>query len=245
MEPIRSHDALFRFVFGEPEQMAELLQGCLPPSLVGAIRWPTLQRLPDTFVDRVLGTRRGDLIFAAELGEGSVLLQVLTEHKSEVDRFTALQLTGYTVRLLEAWRQEHAQARQLPAVLTFVLYHGDSPWDAPTSVHELVEVRGVGAEVAAEVASRQLRQPFYLLDLSRLDEATIGALWGAAVTGLALRFLQFLRGMSLAQALATIERWRTWSCGCCGTLADGTCWVRYARGTSGATPRIRPPCAQS
>lgn len=45
MEPIRSHDALFRFVFGEPEQMAELLQGCLPPSLVGAIRWQTLSRL--------------------------------------------------------------------------------------------------------------------------------------------------------------------------------------------------------
>jgi len=209
MEPIRSHDALFRFVFGEPEQMAELLQGCLPPSLVGAIRWQTLYRLPDTFVDRVLGTRRGDLFFAAELGEATVLLQVLTEHKAEVDRFTALQLTGYSVRLLEAWRQEHAGARQLPAVLTFVLYHGEVPWDAPTSVHELVEVRGVDVSVAAELGARQLRQPFYLLDLSRVDEGTMGALWDAAVTGLVLRFLQFLRGVPLVEALTTIERWRS------------------------------------
>ena len=45
MAPPRTHDGLFRFVFGEPEQMAELLQSQLPPALTAAIDWPTLRRI--------------------------------------------------------------------------------------------------------------------------------------------------------------------------------------------------------
>lgn len=240
MEPIRSHDALFRFVFGEPEQMAELLGGCLPPALVAAIRWPTLHRLPDTFVDRVLQARRGDLFFAVELapgpateqgaerdGEGvgecrvdhdgerlgepaeqALLLQVLTEHKAQVDRFAALQLAGYAVRLLEAWLEQRPEARTLPAVLTFVLHHGDRPWQAPTSVHELVDTRAWSPELTAVLAPRQLRLPFVLLDLATFDEQRVDAMWSSAVMRLVARFLQFLPGIGLPAMLAELERWR-------------------------------------
>lgn len=225
MEPIRSHDALFRFVFGEPEQMAELLGGCLPPALVAAIRWPTLHRLPDTFVDRVLTARRGDLFFAVELavepsGEGepagdggaaherTLLLQVLTEHKAQVDRFAALQLAGYAVRLLEAWLEQWPEARTLPALLTFVLHHGDRPWNAPTSVHELVDARGWSPELVAVLAPRQLRLPFVLLDLATFDERRIDAMWTSAVMRLVARFLQFLPGIGLSAMLDELERWR-------------------------------------
>ena len=227
MEPIRSHDALFRFVFGEPEQMAELLSGCLPPALVAAIRWPTLHRLPDTFVDRVLEARRGDLFFAVELdvalasdldgepaGDGgtaddrTLLLQVLAEHKAQVDRFAALQLAGYAVRLLEAWLEQRPEARTLPALLTFVLHHGDRPWNAPTSVHELVDVRGWSSELTAVLAPRQLRLPFVLLDLATFDERRIDAMWTSAVMRLVARFLQFLPGIGLSAMLDELERWR-------------------------------------
>jgi hypothetical protein len=225
MEPIRSHDALFRFVFGEPEQMAELLGGCLPPALVAAIRWPTLHRLPDTFVDRVLTARRGDLFFAVELavepsgdgesaGDGgtaddrTLLLQVLTEHKAQVDRFAALQLAGYAVRLLEAWLEQRPEARTLPALLTFVLHHGDRPWNAPTSVHELVDARGWSPELTAVLAPRQLRLPFVLLDLATFDERRIDAMWTSAVMRLVARFLQFLPGIGLPAMLDELERWR-------------------------------------
>jgi hypothetical protein len=225
MEPIRSHDALFRFVFGEPEQMAELLSGCLPPALVAAIRWPTLHRLPDTFVDRVLEARRGDLFFAVELaveplgdreptGDGgtadnpTLLLQVLTEHKAQVDRFAALQLAGYAVRLLEAWLEQRPEARTLPALLTFVLHHGDRPWSAPTSVHELVDARGWSPELTAVLAPRQLRLPFVLLDLATFDELRIDAMWSSAVMRLVARFLQFLPGIGLSAMLDELERWR-------------------------------------
>ena len=208
MEPIRSHDGLFRFVFGEPEQMAELLRGALPPPLAAAIHWQTLRRLPDTYVDMNLEARAGDLFFAAELGGTTLLLQVLVEHKAKVERFTALQQTGYTVRLLEHWRTENPGARTLPAVVTCVLYHGDTAWNAPTSVHELVDTTGWNDTLRDQLLARQLRQPFVLVDLSHLDEDQLDALWPAAIPRLALRFLQFLRGLRLPEAIATIRSWR-------------------------------------
>ena len=42
MELIRTHDALFKFVFGEPDQMAELLRARLPKAVAAAIDWSTL-----------------------------------------------------------------------------------------------------------------------------------------------------------------------------------------------------------
>lgn len=209
MDPIRSHDQLFRFVFHEPEQMADLLRGCLPPALVDAIRWPTLRRLPDTFVDRLLSTRAGDLFFHVEIGEGGAVLQVLLEHKSKVDRCTALQQSSYTVRLLEGWQQDHAPERSLPPVLTVVLYHGEKPWDEPTSVHELVDIRGIDPAARAVLEPVQLRQPFFLIDLSGFDEDRIDAVWRSAITNLALRFVQLLRSLGFVEAMATMQRWRT------------------------------------
>ncbi len=209
MDPIRSHDQLFRFVFREPEQMADLLRGCLPPALVDAIRWPTLRRLPDTFVDRLLSTRAGDLFFGVEVGDTTAVLQVLVEHKSKVDRCAALQQSSYTVRLLEGWLADHEPERSLPPVLTVVLYHGDEPWDEPTSVHELIDTRGIAPAARALLESVQLRQPFFLIDLSGFDEDRIDAVWRSAVTNLALRFVQLLRSLGFAEAMATMQRWRT------------------------------------
>ncbi len=112
MEPIRSHDGLFRFVFGEPEQMAELLRGMLPPPLAAAIRWQTLHRLPDTYVDMHLGARAGDLFFAAELERTTLLLQVLVEHKAKVERVARADLAD-----LERWSLRVLTARDLAEAL--------------------------------------------------------------------------------------------------------------------------------
>ncbi|MBL8756552.1 MAG: Rpn family recombination-promoting nuclease/putative transposase [Planctomycetes bacterium] len=203
-----SHDGLFRFVFGEPEQMADLLRSCLPPALVAAIRWSTLRRLPDTFVDKVLGARRGDLFFSVEIGDAVLLLHVQTEHKSKVERFTALQQSGYTVRMLEAWRVQDPAAHSLPAVLTVVVYHGDKPWGEPNSVHELVDTRGWNDDVRAILEPLQLRQPFVLLDLCVFDDAAFARLPCTAITGLTLRFLQLLRDRGLDEVAVRVEQWR-------------------------------------
>jgi len=208
MEPIRSHDGLFKFVFGEPEQMAELLRCFLPAAVAGAIDLASLRRAPDSFVDKALQGRHTDLLFTARLGRATVWLYVVPEHKSEDDRFTSWQIACYVVRIVEQWRNEHPGARELPAVLPFVLYHGERPWRSPTSPRELVDLRGCGVEAAQFLAPRQMHLPFVLLDLALVDEERIEAMRVSAITGLTLRFLQFLRRCSPKQAATRLLRWQ-------------------------------------
>jgi len=207
MEVVRTHDALFRFVFEQPEQMAELLQSQLPPALTAAIDWPTLRRVDGNFVDQALQDRLTDLLFEVQVGGAPLLLHALVDHKSRADWATALQLARYTLRIHDRWLADHPDARRLPPVLPFVVHHGDRPWQAARSVDELVDLRGFPADAAAFLRPLQLRLPFVLLDLATMDEAAVEQLRLSAVTGVTLRFLHFLRGLPPKEALAQVERW--------------------------------------
>ncbi|MFN6195406.1 MAG: Rpn family recombination-promoting nuclease/putative transposase [Planctomycetota bacterium] len=207
MEVVRTHDALFRFVFEQPEQMAELLQSQLPPALVAAIDCATLRRLDGTFVDKALQGRVTDLLFEAQLHGAPLLLHVVVDHKSRADWATALQMARYTLRIHDRWLADHPDARRLPPVLPFVVHHGDRPWQAARSVDELVDLDSVPADVANVLRPLQLRLPFVLLDLATLDEAAIDGFRLSVVSSLALRLLQFVRRLDPAAALAQMRRW--------------------------------------
>jgi predicted transposase YdaD len=62
-------------------------------------------------VDPELRETETDLLFTARLRTGrSLLLYVLLEHQSTVDRWMALRMLRYVVRQLEHWRQEHPES---------------------------------------------------------------------------------------------------------------------------------------
>jgi predicted transposase YdaD len=208
MEPIRSHDELFRFVFGEGDRMAELLAIGLPASVAAAIDRTSLQRQDVTFVDAGLTERRSDLLFTARIGGADALLYVLCEHKSQSDRFTALQLARYVVRVHDRWQAEHPQATTLPPVLPFVVHHGERPWRAPRDVLDLVDLAAAPADLRRFLRRRQLRLPFLLLDLARLGPDRLEALQLSAAAGLTLRFLQLLRRAAPDRAATAIQGWR-------------------------------------
>jgi len=207
MAPLRTHDALFRFVFEQPEQMAELLQAQLPPALTAAIDWPTLRRLDGTFIDTALQGRLTDLLFEAQLHGAPLLLHVVVDHTSRADWATALQMARYTLRIHDRWLAERPDARTLPPVLPFVVHHGKRPWQAARSVDELVDLGALPADVANALRPLQLRLPFVLLDLATMDEAAIERMRVSVVTGLTLRFLNLLRWLPPDEAHAQLERW--------------------------------------
>lgn len=204
----RSHDGIVKFVFGEPEQMAGLLRATLPSDLVAAIDWQTLHRVPGSFVEKALAESVTDMLFAAQLGDVTLLIHLLTESKSHDDRFTALQIARYVVRIHDHWRTLHPDSPTLPAVLPFVLYHGDKPWAAPRSPKDLVNFTGSSTGVADYLRPLQLHQPFVLLDLSGHTEEQIDAMRLSAIGSLSLRFLQFLRHAPPSLASQLILRWQ-------------------------------------
>jgi hypothetical protein len=205
---IRSHDALFRFVFGHPEQMAELLRSVLPSEVAATIDWGTLQRLDGYFLDAGLSKRHADLLFLAQMDGVPTLLHVIIEHKSGCDRWTPLQLLRYRVRVWDEWLKVHPGARFLPAVLTLVVHHGDAPWSAPRNVRDLVDVSTVAPAVATFLKAQQPDATFLLWDLAAMSEADLEQRRLSIVSDLTLRFLQFLRKRSVAEATETIARWQ-------------------------------------
>ncbi|MCA8965521.1 MAG: Rpn family recombination-promoting nuclease/putative transposase [Planctomycetes bacterium] len=206
--PIRSHDALFRFVFGEPATAADLLRLCLPPAIVAAVDWNVLRALPGSFVDEALQERQADLLFVAPLGETEVLLHLLVEHKSSDDHFVALQTARYAGRVLDRWLDENPGARWLPPILPVVVHHGDRPMRAPRSLRELVDVRRVPAAAARLLRSFQPRRGFVLFDLAGRTAADLRALSTSVVTQITLLFLQRLQRASPGAAIDALLQWR-------------------------------------
>lgn len=197
------HDALFRAVFGEPENTGELLRSTLPADITSAIEWRTLRHIEGSFVDEALRGQQADLLFAANLAGRPVLIYLLLEHKADEDPFTALQLLRYVVAIWERHRREHPEQRRLPPVLPLVLHHGKRPWHGPCDLRSLLELEGLPESLAA-------RQPafwFALDDLTAHDEPALHARRLSIRVLLPLLHLQALRRTT--DTVALLISWRS------------------------------------
>jgi predicted transposase YdaD len=82
------HDALFKASFESPSNAAALFRQVLPPELVEAIDWETIQREAGSFIDPELASRHTDLLFSVQLrnrgnrknDDTRLLLYLLVEH---------------------------------------------------------------------------------------------------------------------------------------------------------------------
>ncbi len=193
MDPVRRpHDALFRLVFGEPENAAGLLRRALPPALAGAIDWRSLRRQDGSFVDAQLRPQQADLLFEARIGDERALLYLLVEHKATEERLTAFQVLRYVVRVLERWLREHPGASDLPPVLPFVVHHGDGPWHGPRRVRDLVRLDGLPPAARRSLRALQPDLRFALDDLAAQSEPEIQERMLSSVSTIALLFLRVL-----------------------------------------------------
>jgi hypothetical protein len=92
-------------------------------------------------------------------------------------------------------------------VLPFVIHHGDRPWRGPRSLGELVHFGDAGEPWRQFLAPLQLEQRFVLLDLAAMTEDQIDNLRLSAISGLTLRFLQFLPRCSIEEFPARVRGW--------------------------------------
>jgi Putative transposase, YhgA-like len=127
-----------------------------------------------------------------------LLLYVLLEHQSSVDRWMALRMLRYVVRQVELWRQQHPESTRLPVIIPVVMYHGtDETWTAPRRVEELFDMPEEGAE---RERWRALVPRFeYLLD--DLTAEALRARPGPPLVRLAWLALRYGRTGELAQRL--------------------------------------------
>ena len=174
------HDALFKSTFSQPEHAASLLKSVVPKQLLRRLDLSTLERVPGSFVGPALKERHTDLLFKGRLQGREVLLYVLLEHQSTVDRMMPFRVLAYLVRIWDSYLLAHPEATSLPAILPVVVFHGKAGWSAPVEVQQLLDL----GERDRKTFGKYLPQLSFLLDdLSALTpeqlqrrEGTVGRL---------------------------------------------------------------------
>ncbi|HYO67961.1 MAG TPA: Rpn family recombination-promoting nuclease/putative transposase [Archangium sp.] len=196
------HDLFARYTFGHPERAAAELRAVLPAHIVSEVDWLSLRREPVSVVDPELRETQSDLLFTARLRSGQpLLLYVLLEHQSSVDRWMALRMLRYVVRQVERWRQEHPESTRLPVIIPLVMYHGpDGTWTAPRRVEDLFDLPE-GAEERERWRALVPRFEYLLDDLTAEREEALRARLGPPLAQLAWLVLRYGRTGELARKL--------------------------------------------
>jgi len=197
------HDRFVRYTFSQPERAEAELRAALPAHVVSAVDWSSLQRESGSVVDPELRHTETDLLFTARLRTGHpVLVYVLLEHQSTVDRWMALRMLRYVVRLVEHWRQEHPEREQLPVILPLVMYHGeDGAWTAARRVEDLFELPGEAQEERERWRALVPRFEYLLDDLTAERAEALLARPGPPLVRLTWLLLRYSRSKELARKL--------------------------------------------
>ncbi|MFT3763943.1 MAG: Rpn family recombination-promoting nuclease/putative transposase [Minicystis sp.] len=202
MQPPNPHDALVKFVFGNPEHAAGELRHILRPQLAARIDWSTLLLCSGSFVDEALRGRHSDLLFTARCGDKQVLVYLLFEHQSTGDPLMAFRLLLYMVRIWEQHLRANPKATRLPAILPVVLHHSERGWTSPTSFEALIDLDEDTLPLVAE------NLPRFTLLLDDISAERDEALRGRAMTALARLALFCLRhAREPAELVDALGRW--------------------------------------
>ena len=161
------HDAFFKSLLGRRAMAAQFIRLYLPREATQALDLRTLERRETSFVSEELRRYFSDLIYRVKLKDGGdAYIYILLEHKSAPDKWAALQLLGYEVKLWEEAREGGAD--RLPLIIPVLVYHGRQRWNVGRDFRSLV----TGAE--REEWSRYVPQfEYYLCDLSLFDDDQI------------------------------------------------------------------------
>ena len=196
-------DPIYKRLYAFPEMVEDLARSLFPRDALGAVDWPSLERLPTERVGADFRRRLGDAAWRVRArpagGRGGWLhLLVLLEFQSTDDRAMALRVMEYTTMLyLELARQGALDGGgRLPPVLPVVLYNGDEPWRSARDVAELVD------ETGPALAPHQPSQRYALLDGRRAAADDLREL---------TRAVALLEQSSSAADLARVAGLLTWA----------------------------------
>ena len=178
------HDKLFKSTFGEPANATGFLRGELPTALSAALDWDHLRPEPGSFVDSHYRHSESDLLFSAPLHGQDCLIYVLFEHQRELDRWIALRLLRYMVRIWEKFLSEQPEATRLPVIVPVVLAQNAARWELPPEFSALLDIPAGLADDARPFI------PDFTFRLIQLADLPFDRILGAPAGILVLRTLK-------------------------------------------------------
>ena len=126
------HDSMAKAYFGNPQNMANFLEQCLPAHMVEALDLESLESSAETFVDDAFKQYIADLVFTCKTRNGRHgSVYILFEHKSQPEPVCALQILKYMVGIWIRFFENglFGITKCLPFVIPVVFYHGKQKWN--------------------------------------------------------------------------------------------------------------------
>ncbi len=165
------YDALYHRLFSHPGVVAQLLREFVSGPWLDGFDLEGMERLNTKFHAGTGQRREGDMIWRIPRQDGEdTYLVLLLEFQSTSDRFMALRVLAYGALLWQQLVQEQQIAANstLPPLLPVVLYNGDTRWNAPVTVRELV-----GLPAASSLWRWQPDLRYHLIDVGAFSEADL------------------------------------------------------------------------
>ena len=127
------HDKFFKEIFGKPDLAADFVRNYLPPTIVDALDLASLEVQKESFVDEKLEESFADLIYRVRLrnSQETTFVCLLFEHKSNPDKWVALQILAYLLKFWERLKEQ--KAKKLPLIFPILFYHGQAKWKYSSS----------------------------------------------------------------------------------------------------------------
>lgn len=180
--------------------MGEFLDKHLPRELLSGLELGEAIAVPTEYIDRKHRTvRHLDLVWRIPFRDSLLFLLVLFEAQSTVDRQMAVRILVRTALVYDQSLKDEKvrELGTLPLVLPIVVYVGTEPWNAPTSLEELLP------KEAEPFLPYALGHKFFLV--SEAEEAkTLGEVDTPRAAALKLRYAEDRE--EFQEALATLKK---------------------------------------
>jgi len=186
------HDRFFKETLSRPGVAQDFLRHYLPADVTAVLDVSAPEVVQGSFVDPELQAHLADLLYRVHRRDGGgAYVYVLFEHKSTPERWVALQLLRYMVRI---WERNRRQQGDLWPIVPVVVYHGRERWRVGLTFQELFDVPQA---LAAYL-------PAYRYWLCDLTEYADEALKGEALLQVALLTLKYIFRPELREQLSDL-----------------------------------------
>lgn len=148
-----------------------LLVEFIPAQFIKDFDLATLERCNSNYISYNLRERRNDMVWRLRWRDSWCYIYLMLEFQSTQDQWMALRILSYTALLWEDMvkRGEVKSGDKLPPVFPIVLYNGETRWNSPQEVGELID------PTHAELAPFQPHQKYYILDEKHIPSEIVEA----------------------------------------------------------------------
>jgi predicted transposase YdaD len=164
----------FKQTMADSRVAREFFETHFPPALLQQIDLKTLKLEKHSFIDNTYKATEADVVYSVKHGKTKAYFYLLCENQHDVDPYMAFRLLVYKVRLMELHHTQYPKSR-LPLVYSMVVYTGNSVWNAPFDIVELMEE-------PVTFARQLFWQPYQLIALNQIeDEVLRQRIWSGLV----------------------------------------------------------------